>query len=392
MANCKPDFLAWDFNSNDFFASLARMSFMQFLFPLLPVYFKKYDSYKDKYDRGFLERFLVAHGWEIDQEIIPFIECYLDIIDAKQAPEKYLDHLSDVLGNPPDITQDDAYRNILRYAVTIYKIKGTRKSFELFFSLLGFDVEIYEVPWNNEDIKYDSGHRYDTGLPTTYDLGGCQHCSYYDLIFYTTNSSNYILSPEMIERVRRIIGFLEPIDTKLRNFEFGIKLEDTIDIEITEEVNVIPEVLPRMYYDKEELYDDEHIYDEASEALDFIGMSIMKLGVSKQDNNFTLNAQIDYVGPNGLNTDISVFKLSFIKQGITTYYKQGLLIQPIDALTRVSGKLIDNQIWIPIGYPQDYDYLLLEGQLIDNYGNVAKFKQRLRLGTQNVELYYYNYD
>lgn len=395
MANCKPDFLSIDFNAEDFFATLMRKSFMNSIFPLLPVYFKEFDSYKDKHDRGFLERFLIAHGWEIDQEIIPFIECYLDIIDASVTPGKYLDHLSDVLGNPPDIFNNDSYRNILLYAVTIYKIKGTRRSYELFFSLLGFDVEIYELPWATESKYYDNGEQYDIeDNITTYDMGSCQHCNYYDIIFYTTDTENQILTPDFLTRVRKVVEFLQPIDLKLRNFDFGVKLEDSIDITVTESSTQETEVIPQMYYDNGELYDDGEEFDKNLETPTYVGKLVMKVimtGTANNQNTNGLNIHVTIPHFMGLeyNNNISQFTLEFYNGENIIHQRSGKLVSIINSAISVQGKVIANNIQLPLSGPQDYDRVILKGQLFNTNGDITKFKQNLIIGSQNVELYYF---
>lgn len=395
MANCKPDFLSIDFNAEDFFATLMRKSFMNSIFPLLPVYFKEFDSYKDKHDRGFLERFLIAHGWEIDQEIIPFIECYLDIIDASVTPSKYLDHLSDVLGNPPDIFNNDSYRNILLYAVTIYKIKGTRRSYELFFSLLGFDVEIYELPWAIESKYYDNSEQYDIGDNiTTYDMGSCQHCNYYDIIFYTTDTENQILTPDFLARVRKVVEFLQPIDLKLRNFDFGVKLEDTIDIIVTESSTEETEVVPQMYYDNGEQYDDGEEYDKNLETITYMGKVVMKVimtGTANNQNTNGLNIHVTIPHLMGVeyNNNTSQFTLEFYNGENLIHQRSGKLVSIINSATSVQGRVIANNIQLPLSGPQDYDRVTLKGQLFNTNGGITKFKQNLILGSQNVELYYF---
>ena len=115
--------------------------FKNFLFKRLPTYFKRFDSNKDLQGRGTLERYMGILGEELDEEIVPLIENYLDVVDAQVSPERFLIHLSDTLGNPPDISQNLAeYRNILSFIVSYYKIKGTEAAYQLFFSLLGFNI------------------------------------------------------------------------------------------------------------------------------------------------------------------------------------------------------------------------------------------------------------
>ena len=146
MAICNPDFNSSDFYSGDFQTTTIDFVFQTFTQDRLPDYFRRNDTYVDENGDGLLMRYLSIFGDEIDQEIIPTIECYLNIIDAQNCDPQYLTHLSDVLGNPPDIFgDDDKYRNLLSYICSVYKIKGTKKAYELFFSLLGFDIDFYDA-------------------------------------------------------------------------------------------------------------------------------------------------------------------------------------------------------------------------------------------------------
>ena len=129
MAICNPDFNSSDFSSSDFQTTTTGFAFQTFIQDRLPDYFRRNDTYVDENGDGLLLRYLSIFGDELDQEVIPTIECYLNIIDAQNCDAQYLTHISDVLGNPPDIFgDDDMYRNLLSYICSVYKIKGTKKS------------------------------------------------------------------------------------------------------------------------------------------------------------------------------------------------------------------------------------------------------------------------
>ena len=246
MAICNPDFNSSDFNSSDFqTTSTTGFSFQSFIQDRLPDYFRRNDTYDDKDGHGLLLRYLSIFGDELDQEVIPTIECYLNIIDAQYCDAKYLTHISDVLGNPPDIFgDDDMYRNLLSYICSVYKIKGTKKAYELFFSLLGFNIDLYEVPLNDKVTNYDSEGEYDD-IELIYDQNKCTPCSYYDITFYPKNPNNYTFTADLINKLRAVIKFNEPINAKLRHLTFGIKFNDSLGIKfndsstyITEEINI----------------------------------------------------------------------------------------------------------------------------------------------------------
>jgi hypothetical protein len=221
--NILPDFLAADFADLDFNTFKTSepfiIQFKTFLFERLPYYFKSQDTYKNINNQGLLERYLSIFGSHIDEDIIPDITCYLNILDASICEEKFLTHISDSVGNPPDVFQTEAeYRNLLLYIVSIYKIKGTRNSYELFFSILGFNVIITEIAPNlsGNTIRYNSNIRYDTE-GSDYDVGKCTPCSQYDIELTSKQGSNVKMQISTYNKIKEVIKFNEPINAKLRN-------------------------------------------------------------------------------------------------------------------------------------------------------------------------------
>lgn len=226
-----PDFLAADFLPADFNTEKTvvpfAVEFKSYLFGLLPYYFKSEDSYKDNNGEGLLERYLSIFGAEIDEEVIPSIRCYLNIIDAEICEERFLTPLSDSLGNPPDVFQDvEAYRNLLSYIASFYKIKGTKESYELFFGILGYDVILDEIVPPFAAVEATLGDRYDLGpelqydldIPEfTYDQGQCEPCSQYDLTLNPKPGNITVITESLTRRINETIKFNEPINAILRN-------------------------------------------------------------------------------------------------------------------------------------------------------------------------------
>lgn len=252
------DFNPQDFDHLDFSVGSATNYFYQFFKEILPPYYRKNDTFIDAEGDGLLVRYLTIFGDEIDQNIIPQLECYLNIIDAQLSGEEYLIHLSDVLGNPPDIFgNEEMYRNLLSYITSVYKIKGTKKAYELFFSLLGFSIDLIEIPPNDEQNIYDTEQQYDTGK--FYDQYRCEPCSYYDIIFYPYDEQLMSITPDIVNRLRDAIAFNEPINAKLRNLIFKANLSDSIGVTLgdnaTEEIGIVN------LYDIGNSYDDNLPYD-----------------------------------------------------------------------------------------------------------------------------------
>jgi hypothetical protein len=123
------------------------------------------------------------------------------------------------------------YRRVLAYAVAIYKIKGTAKSYELLFNLLGLNIKIQEeLP--ALAVQYDSNFIYDDGK--TYDED-CATCSYYTILYYDPTDPLNPVPPEILLKFDLVICFLEPINARLRGYVRTLYIEDTFDLTINDE-------------------------------------------------------------------------------------------------------------------------------------------------------------
>lgn len=335
MANCcTPDFNEMDFYGEDFDTLRGnQFRFRDFMFSRLPLYFKVNDTYKNSEGKGLLERYLSAFGYELDFEIIPKLECYLEIIDASIAEPQYLNHISDVLGNPPDIFQDEnIYRNLLRYILSVYKIKGTKKAYELFFQILGFNVLIEEIPPTQEEYNYDIAGEYDKGdIDSVYDQDLCQPCSLYRVIFTPINDSSASLTPELLSKLNDVIAFNEPINAKLDNLLYSVRFDDFISINAEEDKDYILEELP--LYDTESEHDEDDLYD----IISTVGQEVLLTQSIISVNNSTPNdlegiyiigiSIIDNFNPETIdanNTQISIEAKDTQLQ--TIYQQNGTLI------------------------------------------------------------------
>ena len=239
------------------------IKFSEFIFSLFPHYYKNYDSYKVN-GKGLLERFLEATGGELDDETIKYLdednaEYYLNNLDPLLCDDDLLPHLMDDLSNPPKIlTTTNGYRKLLKYIVSLYKIRGTKASYELYFKLLGFIVSITEhTPDPVVPIIYDNGFTYDDNI--NYDDLGCIFCSDYTIII----SGNYIITPVIINQINSIIFFNEPINARLLGLIFNpTPLSEDLDISLNDEPMVITEFNFLNFYDDSLIYDDSLLYDD----------------------------------------------------------------------------------------------------------------------------------
>lgn len=199
-----------------------------------PRYFHDSDTNKDYQGQGFLMRYLQSFGEELDEEIYPYITTFMDLFDTRYTPDKLLGHLSFVLGLPPSVDNNfTVYRRVLAYAVQIYKIKGTAKSYELLFEILGLKIKIQEER-PEPQVVYDAGYFYDENPNREYDFD-CATCSYYSILYYDPNSPLDPVPQEVLDKFSLVICFLEPINAKLRGYVRTLYLEDTFDLSIEDE-------------------------------------------------------------------------------------------------------------------------------------------------------------
>lgn len=196
------------------------MDLSNFLNEKLPQYYKANDTYKDGNDKGILERFLGILGIELQDEFITPLEQLIDQLDPTTAADQYLSLLAFTVGNPEDILGDtDSYRTRLTQAITLYKNKGTVKSYRVLFALLGYTVNVVDhIP---SDMIYDNGNEYDTGLQ--YDTDRCSlGCIEYSLEYSNIpgRTSGPLDSGKLDQLTRTIERDLQPINTRLRDIIF----------------------------------------------------------------------------------------------------------------------------------------------------------------------------
>lgn len=155
-----------------------------YLFGLLPQRFVEEDNYKpnsvtEYTEEGLLERFLEIFCLDIDNNLSPYIDDIGLLVDASQLsslphtdPDKFLNHLAEDLGNPPDIGTTDQYKNLLVNTRLINQHKGSKTGLSLFLAVFQYKISSItesEVSAKNYDstptvLQYDSGVQYDYGF------------------------------------------------------------------------------------------------------------------------------------------------------------------------------------------------------------------------------------
>lgn len=201
--------------------------FKDYIFDLFPFLFRRDDTYIVD-GKGLFQRYIETLSDEWDQELSDKLEEVWDITDVLTTEEKYIAHLAWFLNNPPDMLYSDArYRKLLRYVIDINKCKGTVRSYEMIFFLLGLNVTLTFIPlttmvYDNAELNYDEEElRYDSECPS---------CSEYDLAILDPDGNQ----PDLAEAVSHpenatapilallgaIIKYVEPINLRLRELTY----------------------------------------------------------------------------------------------------------------------------------------------------------------------------
>jgi len=163
----------------------------------LPSYYKDKDTYKVD-DKGILERFLEICGTYLEDIVAHDIESVLEDIDINNMPSYNLNYIWEFLGELPfaysaivnkdnwdlyydpfdsdeqkaeksklwEVVKDSVIklddtqvRNILKYAISLYKIRGTKRFFETLFRMYGIVCTISD-PYST--ATYDNGNMENT--------------------------------------------------------------------------------------------------------------------------------------------------------------------------------------------------------------------------------------
>lgn len=215
--------------------------FKDWFFGKLPSYFKDQDTYVDSNGEGLVERYLRNFGMEMDENFYPFIYNFLDLFDALKCQAELLPYLSFLIGSPISIDNtEETYRRVIRYAVQVYKVKGTLLSYQMLFNFMALDVTILE----------------DTpGLPVTYDAEplfiyddpdgikqydtDCAACSGYSVLYNEFNHDPLFepitISADQKTIAQKIICFLQPINATFNGYTRRLILFDEFPIDITDE-------------------------------------------------------------------------------------------------------------------------------------------------------------
>lgn len=206
--------------------------FKDWFFRQFPEWHQVNDVNKNDLGEGTFQRYLRGFGLELDEEVMPYLENWLDIIDLTKTDDKYLPLVAGILGQPPGYDNNNSqYRLILAWAIAIYKIKGTKCAFQLLFGLLGYNVHIVEDK-PKKRLAYDQPINYDDDA-NHYDQD-CDYCSCYYLAVTdkTDTMDPFVIHPipqDKLDALNNIICFLTPINAKFCGFLKSLQVSDVYE-------------------------------------------------------------------------------------------------------------------------------------------------------------------
>lgn len=155
---------------------MRQFKFKEWVFKnLFPYYFQENDTYHDSSGKGILQRFMEVCSQYFDDDLIadkgtqPGLDNIVNLIDVDLTPDLFLNYLWEFLGEIPyaygliiqgrDYNKDDLRgwvfnntdfpqadpRKLLKYAISLYKIRGTDKFYSILGRFYGFVIELVET-------------------------------------------------------------------------------------------------------------------------------------------------------------------------------------------------------------------------------------------------------
>lgn len=182
-------------------------SFKDYVFTyLFPYYYRVNDTYRDPNGKGILQRFIETCSEYFDTEIIadatqktpgdeyqPGLDNIVNLIDVEKTPELFLNYLWEFLGEIPYayglIVQGKVYdkldlegwlfnnpyfpqadpRLLLKYAISLYKIRGTEAFYRILGKYYGVIFELIETTNGGSSSDHDEEPNHDHLVLATYN-------------------------------------------------------------------------------------------------------------------------------------------------------------------------------------------------------------------------------
>ena len=191
-------------------------SFKENLFSFFPNYYKENDTYKDDQGKGILERFLEVCSEYLDDEVMPDIDNLVSYTDAEVTSPLLLNYLWEYFGYIPYaygvIINGEPYtkenlqkwlsntnrqfsivkvRKLLKYAISLYKIRCTSNFYTILGKFYGVQFFITDPTENDNpnsgslgisgssswEVNYDQGYKYDSGRKYDSGINLCWECT-----------------------------------------------------------------------------------------------------------------------------------------------------------------------------------------------------------------------
>lgn len=180
-------------------------SIKEFIYENLPFYFREYDSYK-RSDGGVLKRFLDVCSEYFDEEVLRDIDNFTSIWDIDNTSPVFLNYIWEYLGSIPYaygilydgkpfskdnlkelsteyIRNDNCpiptvdYRRLLKYAISLYKIRCTKEFYTILGRLYGLEISVVDPSENESPYEEALGLSGSSSWEIQYDIKG-----YYDQV------------------------------------------------------------------------------------------------------------------------------------------------------------------------------------------------------------------
>ena len=260
---------------------MSKFRFKDYVFPrFFPFWYHDQDTYKDKDGRGILQRLMrvCAEYFDVhvtdDESNQPGLDNILDLIDFDKTPDLFLNYLWEFLGEIPYayglIIQNKPYnkddlrewltgfwfpkvnpRELLRYAISLYKIRGTVDFYTILGRFYGMKITLIEtvnggtigdgddgIPvydhlvlatyTNNEgDESINVYSRGDEEIRASYAEGNCVSCLYFLVKVSILDHDIWerLLGEAKLEEAKEIIAALIekylPIHCKVGRYDDG---------------------------------------------------------------------------------------------------------------------------------------------------------------------------
>ena len=191
-------------------------SFKENLFSFFPHYYKENDTYKNDEGKGILERFIEVCSEYFDNEVIPDIDNFISCIDVDKTSPILLNYLWEYFGYIPYayglivngepytkenlqkwlLNSKDHYpsvnvRKLLKYAISLYKIRCTHDFYTILGKFYGVQFIVTDPTENDNpnegsigisgtsswEVKYDKEFKYDSHRKYDSSIKMCWECT-----------------------------------------------------------------------------------------------------------------------------------------------------------------------------------------------------------------------